>query len=238
MMAPIVLLNGGPAYDRKFESKSFVLNKTYAVALVAAGAVPIMPLEEDLIDEYAELADGLVLSGAQSYTPRPDLAEDIETTGSSFRDRFDEKLYRAFYKLKKPILGICLGFQEINIFQGGDLENNFKFKEGKEHMMIPHAIKTEKGSVLNNLFGDSFIINSRHNRRINKLGAELKITATADDGRVIEAIEHESLPIIAFEWHPERMRSELPEAPEGPDMTPLFMYFVDLAKKAAAARKR
>ncbi|MDR3248774.1 MAG: gamma-glutamyl-gamma-aminobutyrate hydrolase family protein, partial [Treponema sp.] len=134
--------------------------------------------------------------------------------------------------------GICLGLQEINACQGGDLEIGFKFKEGIEHMMIPHPVETKPGSVLNRLFGDTFIVNSRHNRRVNTFGTELKITATADDGRVIEAIEHESLPISGVEWHPERMRSDIPEAPEGPDMTPLFKWFIDECVKDSESRKR
>ncbi len=49
----------------------------------------------------------------------------------------------------------------------------------------------------------------------------------ADDGKTIEAIEHETLPIYCFQFHPERMRGDVPDPPFGPDSTPLFKWFGD-----------
>ena len=48
----------------------------------------------------------------------------------------------------------------------------------------------------------SIRVNSLHHQAIDKLGENLRIAAY-DDNRIIQAIEHETLPIIGVQWHPE-----------------------------------
>lgn len=229
-MKPLILIGGGPAYDRVFSDSSFLVNKTYPLAVAAAGGTPVMPLHLELIDEYADRADGLILTGSISYVPSPDLAGKLAKEENPKREERDSALFQAFYKRGKPILGICLGLQVINVEMGGTLITNFKFQESIEHMMIEHEVTTTEGSLLRELFGERFWVNSRHNRRIGELGKELIVTATSPDG-VIEAIEHESLPIYAVEWHPERMRGDITDPPCGPDMSPLFERFIAICAK-------
>lgn len=93
--------------------------------------------------------------------------------------------------------------------------------------MHKHEIVAEPGSLICELFGEKFITNSRHNNRIDQLADGLKITARSHDG-VIEAIEHESQPIYAVQWHPERMRGDLPDPFDGPDTTVLFQKFSEI----------
>ena len=47
-------------------------------------------------------------------------------------------------------------------------------------------------------------VNTSHNFHITELGKGLEVTARADDG-VIEAVEHTTLPVIGFQFHPERI---------------------------------
>ena len=46
-------------------------------------------------------------------------------------------------------------------------------------------------------------VNSYHHQAIRTLGAGLHVTAVSDADGVIEAIEHDSLPVMAVQWHPE-----------------------------------
>lgn len=222
---PLVLVNGGSAYDRQFQGSSWVANKTYPSVVSVSGGVPVMPLEESETEEYASCADALILTGSISYTPKEELREKLIKEELPKREQFDEKLFWSFYKKRKPILGICLGHQIINSFLGGTLESRFKYRTGTEHMLHQHQIRTEKESVLSALFGEEFWVNSRHNDKIDRLAEELRVTAWSRDG-VIEAFEHKALPIYGVEWHPERMRGDFKEPPEGPDMTRLFEWFI------------
>ena len=225
MRKPVILINGGPAFDKTFEGNSSGINKTYVHAVGAAGGAPVLCSGEDSAEDYADVCDGLILTGSFSYCPRLELKDRLERVGQPARVEFDKKLFWAFKEAGKPIFGICLGQRIMNLFLGGTVSINFKYKDGVEHMMTSHLIRTEPGSVLHELFGAEFYVNSRHNNAIEDLAPGFKATAWSPDG-IIEAVEHETLPIWATQFHPERMRGDIPEPPMGPDTTPLFRWFV------------
>lgn len=222
---PLVLVNGGAALDRQFQGSSWVANQTYPSAVSAAGGVPLMPLVEEVVEEYACLADALILTGSISFVPKKELKKRLQQEEFSKKESFDQALFWSFYRERKPILGICLGHQMINCYLGGTLEENFKFRTGVEHMMHQHLIWVDKESILYPLFGEVFWVNSRHNDKIDIVADELYVTAWSKDG-VVEAFEHMTLPIYGVEWHPERMRGDFREPPKGPDMTKLFAWFI------------
>lgn len=222
MKKPIILLTGGQAYDCQFRSRSTMLNHTYLAAVVAAGGIPLLMTDPELAEEYAALADGLICTGTQAVAPDPGLLCDED---HQWRNKREHRMIRAFLQAGKPILGICLGMQQINVVLGGELEKNFRFTLGVEHNRTTHPVFTAEGSLLRRLFGESFEVNSFHTVRVSKLAEDLKVTALSPDG-VIEAYEHKSHPLWAFQFHPERMRGDFPDPPTGPDMTPVFTHFV------------
>ena len=232
-MKPLILIDAGPAYDRLFmeyqPEPAWFNYKTYPTVVAAAGGTPILPLHMDCVEEYADMAGGLLLSGGSVYPNRPELKTQCVQEVLPRRMELDHKLFEAFVKRKKPVFGICLGIQSVNRFLGGTVINDFKLKDGVEHMWHQHTVKTVQDSLVYEMFGEEFYVNSRHNNRIERLADGLVVTAKSPDG-VIEAVEHKELPIYAFEWHPERMRGDIPEPPEGPDMTCLFKWFVTLCK--------
>ena len=227
MRKPISLLTGGQAYDCQFRSRSTMLNHTYLAAVVAAGGIPLLMTDPTLAEEYAELADGLICTGTQEVAPEPGLLRDAD---HEWRNGREHRMIRAFLKAGKPILGICLGFQQINVVLGGKLEKKFRFTHGVEHNRVTHPVVTEEGSLLRQLFGMEFAVNSFHTVRVSQPAEGLRVTALSPDG-IIEAYEHESYPIWAFQFHPERMRGDFPDPPEGPDMTPVFAHFVNRCAK-------
>jgi len=224
---PIIMINGGPAFDYQFCESAWVANKTYSRAVSAAGGVPFMPLLEHEAEEYASFADSLIMAGSISFTPKKEQKKQLIKEELPKKECFDKQLFWNFYRLKKPILGICLGHQMINCYLGGTLESHFKFRTGVEHMLHQHQVTVEKNSVLFSLFGETFWVNSRHNDKIDRLADELFATAWSEDG-VVEAFEHKRFPVYGVEWHPERMRGDFREPPEGPDMTKLFAWFCAL----------
>ena len=52
------------------------------------------------------------------------------------------------------------------------------------------------------LLGANTTVNSYHHQAIRTVGKGLVATATAPDG-IIEALEHETLPVFGVQWHPE-----------------------------------
>ena len=51
----------------------------------------------------------------------------------------------------------------------------------------------------------------------------------AEADGVIEAYEHESLPIFGVQWHPERLTNIMRDE-RTPDMAPIFTYFLEKVK--------
>ncbi len=227
---PLILVNGGSALDRQFLSKAFVTNKTYSEAVAAGGAVPVISASDRSFSDYADLCDGMILTGSFSFMPDPARRDEVQDVEGKERPKTDEALLDAFVRVRKPCFGICLGLQRMNTYFGGTLHPYFKKESGIEHMMTFHLCEAGEHSVTRPLFGEEFYINSRHNVKIGVLADSLEATAFSPDG-VIEEIRHKELPVWGVQYHPERMRQEHREPPEGPDMTPLFVWFADVCRE-------
>jgi len=131
------------------------------------------------------------------------------------RDRAELALFRAFYEAGKPILGVCRGMQVINVALGGDLIQDLPgdllpFHGRADHDLV-HPIRTAEGSLLRELYGPVFPVNSIHHQAIGALGQGLRATAWAEGG-FCEAFAHETRPIWGYQFHPERMTHPKPNA--------------------------
>jgi len=116
-----------------------------------------------------------------------------------------------------PVLGICRGFQEMNVAFGGTLHQRLHEVAGhldhRDDETQPlevqygpaHDVTLEPGGVLRSLAAsDRIQVNSLHNQGIDRLGAELAVEARAPDG-VIEAFRVRDAQrfALAVQWHPE-----------------------------------
>ncbi|MDD6159582.1 MAG: type 1 glutamine amidotransferase [Oscillospiraceae bacterium] len=151
--------------------------------------------------------DALILAGGGDIDP---VFFGEENCGSQeidiARDRAELALLDAFARSGKPVLGICRGHQLVNIWAGGGLIQDLGKKnaahrwEGKDKV---HPVVTERG-FLRELYGKRFFSNSAHHQGVGRLGKGLCAAAWAEDG-VVEAMEHERLPVFTVQFHPERM---------------------------------
>lgn len=226
-MKPIICIAPAPAVEPMFFNDGWMVNKKYFLGVSAGGGVPVMATDIELAEEYARLCDGLVLTGSAMYMPSPEYAAQAKVIEKQKRDPQDAQLFYAFQKAGKPVLGICRGQQNINVFLGGTLAKKFKLTDGVEHLMRKHEIVAQPGSLICELFAKHSLPIAAIITGIDQLADGLKVTARSHDG-VIEAIEHESEPIYAVQWHPERMRGDLPDPFDGPDTTILFQKFSEI----------
>ena len=123
------------------------------------------------------------------------------------RDEAELELLNQFTQMRKPVLGICRGLQVINVFFGGTLIQDLPGHSAIGGTDRYHRIRTED-LMLQRLFGRTMIVNSAHHQAIDRVGADLMPLQWAADG-TMEAIRHKELPVWAFQWHPERMGSEI-----------------------------
>lgn len=212
------------------------LRSNYCRAIVNAGGVPIISALGDA-EAYAEIADGVVFSGG-GMDIDPTRYGDKKRHAANIDFEIDDmelKIFEAFYKKQKPMLGICRGIQLINVALGGNLIQDIpeEVPELTVHKVIYesdirfHPVKATEGTVFHKLFGGEFLTNSHHHQAVKECGKGLIPSVVTEEG-VIEAVEHESLPIFAVQWHPERQIGE--ENLRLTNMMPLFNHFVDCCK--------
>jgi anthranilate synthase len=108
----------------------------------------------------------------------------------------------------KPIFGVCLGLQGIVEYFGGTLATLGYPMHGKPSVVTPLAPSQSqtaqaRGSLFDGLPA-SFVAGRYHSLFADKatFPSVLGVTATTADGTIM-AIEHESLPIAAVQFHPE-----------------------------------
>jgi len=177
--------------------------QNYFAALHALNVVPVTA-EIPTADGF----DGLLIPGGGDISPcffgqDNQGSYDIDIT----LDRFQLDITDRFVSAGKPILGICRGEQVLNVYFGGsliqDLPNSDCHRQikGEDNVHLTH---TNGDNYLRRLYGESFYTNSAHHQAIDRIGDGLKILQYSADG-IIEAVCHESLPIFAYQWHPERM---------------------------------
>ena len=143
-----------------------------------------------------------------------------------WRDEMEMRLCERFVRMKKPVFGICRGFQLLNIYFKGTLVQDLEQDKNIVHPYHScHLVTAKEGSWFYEQYGSDFVVNSYHHQSIGRLGDGLSGTVTAENGQIIEAFEHKTLPVTAVQWHPERMTGRNRYDLEGPDMKPLFDRF-------------
>lgn len=179
--------------------------------------------------------DGLILCGGG------DLESSLfgqENQGSHppdvARDQAELELFRAFSQAGKPILGICRGMQVINVALGGDLIQDLPapvriFHSAGECDLV-HPVRCLEGSFLHQLYGPLLPVNSLHHQAVDRLGKGLRAIAWSESG-VVEALDCPGQPILAVQFHPERMAFSY-RRPDTADGAPILSHFLTLCRQA------
>ncbi len=200
----------------------------YGRSVALAGGVPVELTRDADVHDIVELLDGLVLSGGADIDPSHYGAEAAPELGEvePERDEWEISLYRVARAKGIPILGICRGFQLINVAHGGSLVQDVSLHEGAGHPQWDrsgrertHDVSCVGSSVVASLVGEGLMVNSLHHQILDRLGQGLIATAKAPDG-AIEAFETADARVLGVQWHP-----ELLDAPD-----PTFTWLVGAAR--------
>lgn len=189
-------------------------SQTYVAAIESCGGIPVVlpdaTANEDRIDDYLDLLDGLLMPGGPDIPPS-EYGEEPHPTVKLLDDeryRFEKAMLEAWInETEKPLLGICLGSQWINVVHGGTLIQDIPTERGINHRDTNHPVTLEPDSRLAGIFGATeFEVNSFHHQATDTLGDGLRAVAFCPSG-VIEATEsiNPERFLIGVQWHPEKM---------------------------------
>lgn len=216
-----------------------MLMQSYVNAVMQAGGVPVLIpslIAEDGWDAVYARLDGILFSGGGDISldffsgdPHPRI-DDVDPQ----RDSIELKLAQAAASDAKPFLGICRGFQLINVALGGTLYTHIRDQvsnaldhdyPGNKRTVLVHEVKIEEGTQIAEIYGEPIIkVNSLHHQGLKDIAPALRVTGHSPDG-LVEAVELPDHPFgIAVQWHPEWLTDQ--ESTRN-----LFRKFVQSAEK-------
>ncbi|MGB7270545.1 MAG: gamma-glutamyl-gamma-aminobutyrate hydrolase family protein [Albidovulum sp.] len=214
-----------------------------AVAEVA-GCMPLLiPTDPRFVsvDELMETCDGFLLTGGRPNIHPEEYGEPVTAAHGAFdraRDAITLPLVRECVAVGLPILGICRGFQEMNVALGGTLYPEIRELPGRmNHRMPPdgtieekfalrHKVRFGDGGPFHRLFGAGEVMtNSLHGQGIKTAGQGVVIDGWAEDDTA-EALYVEGARgfTLSVQWHPEW------NAGTDPVSRPLFEAFGDAVR--------
>ncbi len=218
-----------------------------AAAEVAGGMPYVIPADPALVSvaELMEVCDGFILTGGRANVHPEAYGEPPTEAHGAFdpaRDAITLPLVRACVETGQPILGLCRGFQEINVALGGTLHPEIRDLPGRDNHRMPpdgtleeqfalrHVVTFTEGGVFHRLMGAREVMtNTLHGQGIKAPGPCIVVEGHAPDGTA-EAIHVSGAPgfAIAVQWHPEW------NAARDPVSRPLFEAFGAAARHWAA----
>ena len=197
------------------------------------------------VEELLEICDGFLLTGGRPNVHPEEYGEAETEAHGDFdraRDAIVLPLVRACVERGQPFLGVCRGFQEVNVAMGGTLYPEIRDLPGRmNHRMPPDGTLEEKfelrhdvrfidGGVFHEVMGAPVVrTNTLHGQGIKEPGARIVVDGHADDGTP-EAIYVQGAPgfTLSVQWHPEW------NACSDPVSRPLFTAFGDAVRSWAA----
>jgi putative glutamine amidotransferase len=194
-----------------------------------AGALPLMfagaPDITD-IDALLGAVDGVLLTGARANVHPVCFGAEPDPRHEPYdrdRDAMALPLIEACVARGVPVLGICRGFQEMNVAFGGSLHPEIRELPGRMNHRMPrlangkihpdpeivfadrHEVRLTTDGYLAKLLGRETIrVNSLHGQGILEPGEQVVVEGVAEDG-TIEAIRIASARSFALgvQWHAE-----------------------------------
>lgn len=234
MKAPRIAIPEPNSQDPDYTARSW---PQYARAVEWAGGVPVkIPLDASpaKVAQLVASCEAVLLPGSPADINPQKYGEDADPAckpSDPAREAVDELLLQDASNLYKPLLGICYGFQSLNVWRGGTLTQHLAtavpHTAGRE-VAEAHPVEVDLKSRLRRILGlgskNIIPVNSSHHQAVAVLGDGLCKAAWSPEDQVIEAAEgHTDHFLIGVQWHPERTLDQSRSA------QCLFQSFVEAA---------
>lgn len=186
----------------------------YAAFVQALGLIPVL-MPTNIVDlgaywDALHIA-GLLLTGGGDIDParygQPNThSEDIVPA----RDAAEWALLDLALARGVPVLGICRGFQLLNVYFGGPLIQDLPSALGTpiDHTTegATHPVQIVDPRLVRALGTAQILTNTHHHQGITRaeLAPALQVFALSPADGVIEGILHPTRPVLGVQWHPER----------------------------------
>ncbi len=223
-------------------------NRLYADGVARAGGQPlILDASASHAERTGALAsmDGLLLTGGADIHPaRYGQGHQGAAATEPERDELEATAWGVAEARGLPVLGICRGFQAINVFSGGTLLQHVDGHAGPGYGHGPagrHPMRLAAGSRLarilvpTNVRGGVLEVNTYHHQAVRPSDLAPGLVASAfsssPEGELVEGLESsDGRLVIGVQCHPERTESTPREFDR------LWRFFVDACRGPADRR--
>ncbi|MBD0405102.1 gamma-glutamyl-gamma-aminobutyrate hydrolase family protein [Flammeovirga sp. EKP202] len=182
------------------------------------GVLPILlpDISDDRLYPILQQLHGVILQGGVDIAPETYGETPIGPwKGDQYRDEYELKIIDFAINNGKPLLGICRGFQLMNVYFGGTLYQDTKtqrqdvnhHRDAQQYDRIKHPLIINEDTFFGSLYPDHItsFVNTVHHQAVKDLGKDLEVWATSDDG-LIEAFgytKEKPGKVMGVQWHPE-----------------------------------
>ncbi len=229
-MKPVIAIVPKTGQNEKEESKFCYALPRFVKAISACGGIPIVlnNIEETFqpadLKEILNRVDGVLFSGGPDIHPGIYGEEMLDCCGeiASERDALEIPLMQLAVQMNKPVLGVCRGFQVLNVVLGGTLYQDINQQmrssvkiehrrdKPEEEIRPMHKVNVIRDTPLYT-FSEGLLqigVNTMHHQAVKKLAEPLRSMAKADDGIIEAAYYPEKKFVMGFQWHPEYLGLE------------------------------
>lgn len=225
----------------------------FVKAIETAGGVPvIIPVftNKNNIENVISIVDGVIFAGGADIEPKYYGEEIGAEIGNIVPERDTQELYLAKSIINKsnvPVLGVCRGYQLLNVACGGTLYQDLCQASSylKNNITINHSVigslkyntvhkvlVNEKSKLYKILNKNTLDVNSYHHQAIKDVASVFNIAAMSPDG-IVEAIEMKGDRfILGTQWHPEMLQEKHSEE------LLIFKAFIEACRENKMSKKR
>ena len=244
----VIGLAGQKNFDIDLAKYNFTIDQSQSAFIHALNrfdvttiTLPVMDSEwnEAHISNYIDLIDGLILQGGIDIDPSLYNEDPKPGIGnySLNMDKFHISLYKEAKKRKIPILGICRGFQLLNVAEGGSMYQDYQYfpyqgqsinhRHTSNYTELFHKVQINKSSKVYKWFDQELIdVNSLHHQIVHKPGEIFNVVGYAPDGapEIIEPKDENEGFIYGVQFHPEYTDLVTDK------LRPVFVNFIEAVK--------
>lgn len=197
--------------------ESYWMLPGYMKGIEERGGIPVMlPLTNDeaALKQMTDAFDGFLFTGGHDISPElygePILP--VCDTRCEARDQMEQILFREILKADKPMLGICRGFQLMNVLLGGTLYQDLPsqhpsricHRQKAPYDVPAHCVDICEDTPLYTLLEiGRFSVNSYHHQAVKTLSDKVKAMAVSEDGLTEALYMPDRAFVWGVQWHPE-----------------------------------